>query len=165
MQITDRQFEVLDYIKRFIAEKGYSPTIREVAAGLNFKSPSSAQDHLKNLVLNGLITMDKQKSRTIELLVQNEYLKGNNNTVYLPVLNSPLTKIPSEFLEIPVFMLKNYDPKNLFIFKKETSYYIVNSTLPFKDRVSLTESKGVYDIEEKPTNNIIGNVIGEYKIY
>lgn len=165
MTITNRQLEVLDFLKRYIANNGYPPTIREVAAGLNFKSPSSAQDHLKSLVLNGLITMDKQKSRTIELLVQNEYFKNNDATVKVPVLNNSYDVVNKEYIEIPTFMLNGYDSKNLYIFKKDSSYYIVNSTLKFVSKPSLIIKSGNFTIEDNPKDDIFGNIIGEYKIY
>lgn len=157
--------EILDFIKRYIAENGYSPTVREVAAGFGFKSPSTAQEHLKCLLQNGAITMDKQKSRTIELLVQNEYLKTSENTINIPVLENAYKQVTKEFLEIPVFMLNKYDPKNVYAYRKGDSIYLINTTLALKNKPSLTISNGLFLIEEKPLGEIFGNIIGEFKTY
>ena len=79
--LKERQIEILDFIKRFIAENGYSPTIREISIGTNTKSVSTVQENLKKLINNGLITIDKNKSRTIELLIENEYMTGQVITI------------------------------------------------------------------------------------
>lgn len=163
--MTNRQLEVLDYIKRFIATKGYSPTVREIASGLDLKSPSTVQEHLQKLVKNGLITIDQKKSRTIELLVQNEYLNKNDRTAVLPILNNEYARGATEFLEVPIFMLNNYDSKSLYAFKSEKSIYIVNAAMGLKDRPSLTIMDGIFRIEEVPHNEIFGNIISEFKIY
>ncbi len=164
--MTNRQLDVLDFIKRFIASEGHSPTVREIAAGLALKSPSTAQEHLKALVQNGMITMDKQKSRTIELLVQNEYVKTSDNTVNIPLLERVFFEVPKKFLEIPIFMTKNYDPKKLYAFKKGKSIYIVSTKHLFAAKPSLTiDKRNHLELEEFPTKEILGNIISEFKIY
>lgn len=47
--------EVLDYLRNFIADNGYSPTVRELQAHFHWKSPDTAQRRLKDLVDAGLI--------------------------------------------------------------------------------------------------------------
>ena len=149
--MTNRQLEILDFIKRFIASKGYSPTVREIAQGLNLKSPSTVQDHLKKLILNGIITIDQKKSRTIELLVQNEYLNDSNTIVSLPVLTREIDTVTKEFMEIPVYMLNEYDPKNLFIYKTTNSIYIINSSLNRTGRPSVVVDDDRFLFEENPS--------------
>lgn len=157
--------DVLDFIKRFIASNGYSPTIREIGAGLALKSPSSVQDHLKALVAQGIITVNKGKSRTIELLVQNEYLRSNDGTVQIPILENAYKGIAKEFIEVPKIMLGDYDYKNLYAYRSENSLYILNAGLARKDKPSLTVSNGKLTVEEIPKNEIFGNIIAEFKRY
>ncbi len=165
MALSNKQYEVLDFIKRFIAANGYSPTIREIAAGLYLKSPSSVQGHLKKLSEEGIITTNKYKSRTIELLVQNEYLNTPENIVKVPCLDEFNNTIIKTFLEVPTFMLNEYDIKNLYAFKDKKSIYIINASLKKKNKASLTIQDEILKIEEKPTDKIFGNIISEYKIY
>lgn len=166
MNLTSKQLLVLDFIKRFIASNGYSPTVREITEGLYLKSPSTVQSHLQKLISAGLITTNKRKSRTIELLVQNEYLKTSNKTVSIPVLNAQIDSISTEYLEIPVFMLNNYEPKNLFAFKENTSIYIVNASLTKTGNPSVVIKQNTYCYEEKPKDvAIFANVIGKYTFY
>lgn len=165
MNLTSRQFEVLDYIKRFIASRGYSPTVREIAAGLGFKSPSSVQDHLKRLVSSGVITIDRNKSRTIELLVQNEYIKTAESVTSIAVLNDKDNSVIREFMEIPIFMLNNYAPKNLYVYKKGSSIYVVNAGLKLKNRPSLVTKNGKFVVDEFAEEDIFGNIVSKFVVY
>lgn len=165
MNLTSRQFEVLDYIKKFIATKGYSPTVREIADGLGFKSPSSAQDHIKKLVASGIITIDQKKSRTIELLVQNEYATTSETVTSVPILNDKDNSLIREFLEVPTFMLGSYASKNLYAYKKDNDIYIVNAGLKLKERPSLVEINGKFVIDNYPSGPVFANIISKFTIY
>ena len=48
-EITKKQKEVLDYIKKYVASHGYPPAIREIGAGLGLSSPATVFTHLKKL--------------------------------------------------------------------------------------------------------------------
>jgi len=165
MALTNRQLLVLDFIKRFIAENGYSPTVREIARGLSLKSPSTVQDHLKKLVINGIITINPNKSRTIELLVQNEYLNQDEKIVSIPLLENSIKSINKEFIDVPSFMIGDYDSRNIYAFKYNNSIYIVNTGLALYNRLSLTIKDGTFMLEDIPQNDIFGNVISEFKQY
>lgn len=66
-KVTDKQQEVLDCIKSFIEEKGYSPTVRDLCQLLNLSSPSTVHVHLNSLEAKGMIKRDALKSRSIIL--------------------------------------------------------------------------------------------------
>jgi SOS-response transcriptional repressor LexA len=66
--LTPRQEEVLDVIRRSIAERGFPPTLREIGAELGFTSINAAHDHLCALERKGYIRRDGLKSRAIVLL-------------------------------------------------------------------------------------------------
>lgn len=163
MPLKSRQLEILDFIKQFIATKGYSPTVREIASGVGLKSPSSVQDNLKKLALQGLLTIDNKKSRTIELLVQNEYLNITEDIVSVPILDSDETY--REFIKIPIFLLNDYDSKNICAFKTPNCIYVINTSLKFLDRKSLVKNDNKYIIQELPKDEIVGNVISEFIKY
>lgn len=166
MDLTSKQLLVLDFIKQFIATRGYSPTVREIADGLCLRSPATVQNHLKRLVSRGLIKIDKRKSRTIELLVQNEYLKDSSESINVPILKEGPDSIPTETLEIPLFLLNDYDPKNIYIYKENRSIFLVNISLTIKEKPSVVIKGNTYSFEEKPKDvSIFGNVIGEYRFY
>lgn len=85
-----RQNDILEFMKKTIASKGYSPTVREICAALNIKSTSTVHSDIKALEDKGLVKKDPAKPRTV-LPVENEYIKTaaaevSFDTVALPVI-------------------------------------------------------------------------------
>ena len=66
--MTDRQEDYINFIKMFISEKGYAPTIREINKGLNISSTSSVKAMLDRLEKEGKIKRDAKKQRAIQLV-------------------------------------------------------------------------------------------------
>jgi repressor LexA len=62
-----RQQEVLDFLRKAIAERGYVPSIREIVEALGVQSTSTIHYHLTGLARRGLIRWDKGKNRAIQL--------------------------------------------------------------------------------------------------
>ena len=54
-RITDKQKEILEFIKACILKKGYPPTVREICEKVQLKSTSSVHSHLEQLEKNGYI--------------------------------------------------------------------------------------------------------------
>ncbi len=69
MDLTKRQKEIFDYIKRYLRKHGYPPTVREIGKALGLHSPSTVHAHLAKLEQSGLLRRDPTKPRAIELLV------------------------------------------------------------------------------------------------
>ncbi len=65
--LTARQREVLDFIRHFMAEAGYPPTVREIGAHFGFV-PRSVFDHLKALERKGYLRRTASKSRSLQIL-------------------------------------------------------------------------------------------------
>ena len=67
-KLTDRQEDILNALKQFIATRGYPPTVRELGEAVGLSSPATTQFHLNKLEEKGYIKKDNAKNRTIELL-------------------------------------------------------------------------------------------------
>lgn len=67
-KISDKQRQILEYIKSEILEKGYPPAVRDICQAVNLKSTSSVHAHLETLEKNGYIRRDQTKPRAIEIL-------------------------------------------------------------------------------------------------
>lgn len=67
IDLTTRQQEILQLIKRHMDETGYPPTRAEIAEKLGFKSANAAEEHLKALAKKGAIEMVPGASRGIRL--------------------------------------------------------------------------------------------------
>lgn len=75
--LTERQNLVFQFILSHIREHSNPPTIREIADGMNFKSPNGVVGHLKAIERKGLITRSSHKSRAIQLTDEfTEEVKG-----------------------------------------------------------------------------------------
>ena len=85
-KLTKRQNDVLKFLKKYIADHGYPPTIREICEGVNLSSPATVFVHIKNLEKNGFVKSSNNKFRTLELLVDNEYENKNEDIVKVPLL-------------------------------------------------------------------------------
>lgn len=68
--LTARQAQVLEFIQDFLADHGYPPTVREVAARFGFRSPRAAHDHMKALEKKGFMRSEPGLPRAINLLNQ-----------------------------------------------------------------------------------------------
>ena len=65
--VTDRQRAILDYVRGFVDEHGYPPTVREIGEAVGLRSPSTVHAHLAQLERAGLLRRDPTKPRAIEL--------------------------------------------------------------------------------------------------
>jgi repressor LexA len=63
--LTDRQHQVLKYIRDSIVERGYPPTLREIGAHMGIKSTNGVNDHLRALERKGYLTREDMKSRAL----------------------------------------------------------------------------------------------------
>jgi repressor LexA len=68
MDLTKRQQEIFEFIKRYSAKYGYPPTVRDIGKAVGLASSSTVHAHLANLERIGLLRRDPSKPRAIELL-------------------------------------------------------------------------------------------------
>jgi repressor LexA len=69
LNLTKRQQEIFEYVKRHGAEHGYPPTVRDIGKAIGLTSSSTVHAHLANLEKLGLLRRDPTKPRAIEVLV------------------------------------------------------------------------------------------------
>jgi repressor LexA len=68
--LTERQQQVLDYIRTIVADRGYPPSVREIGEAVGLSSPSSVHAQLSSLVAAGAIRKDPSKPRAIVVVDQ-----------------------------------------------------------------------------------------------
>jgi repressor LexA len=66
--LTKRQQEIFDFIKKYSAKYGYPPTVRDIGKAVGLASSSTVHAHLANLEKVGLLRRDPSKPRALELL-------------------------------------------------------------------------------------------------
>jgi repressor LexA len=69
LNLTKRQQEIFDFIKRYSAKHGYPPTVRDIGKAIGLTSSSTVHAHLANLEKVGLLRRDPSKPRALEVLV------------------------------------------------------------------------------------------------
>ncbi|MBQ6834214.1 MAG: transcriptional repressor LexA [Lachnospiraceae bacterium] len=119
-KITDKQREILEYIKDTILSKGYPPAVREICEAVHLKSTSSVHSHLETLEKNGFIRRDPTKPRTIEIL-DDDFALTRREMVQVPIIGTVAAGAPilaeeniEDYMPIPVEMLPN---KEVFMLK------------------------------------------------
>lgn len=86
-RISDKQNQILEYIKSEILDKGYPPAVREICKAVNLKSTSSVHAHLETLEKNGYIRRDPTKPRAIEI-IDDEFNLTRRDMVNVPIIGT-----------------------------------------------------------------------------
>lgn len=118
--MNDRQRQVLDFIKQFMAKNQLAPTVRDIQNGVGIKSTSTVSNDLSKLEKEGYIERSNLKSRAIKLLVDNEYeediLSSKEETIDIPVLGNIAAGSPTyaeenieSYYPVPSHITKNKD--------------------------------------------------------
>jgi repressor LexA len=68
LNLTKRQQEIFDFVKLYVSEHGYPPTVRDIGKAIGLASSSTVHAHLANLEKLGLLRRDPTKPRAIEVL-------------------------------------------------------------------------------------------------
>jgi len=89
MDLTKRQQEIFDFIRKYSAKYGYPPTVRDIGKAVGLASSSTVHAHLANLEKIGLLRRDPSKPRAIELLDRAvESVRGIGRVEGLPLVGS-----------------------------------------------------------------------------
>ena len=123
-KLTRRQEDALVFIKSYIVSHGYPPTVREIAEAIGLSSPAPVQAHLDCLADKGYIKKGNNRNRTIELMVENEFIPKNEDVIEVPLLGkitagNPIEAIenPNEFFSLPAYLV----PKDKEVFTLNVS--------------------------------------------
>lgn len=77
--ISEKQKQILRFIQEYTASEGYPPAVREIAAAVGLRSPSSVHAHVKHLRELGYLEQSEGKTRTVKLA-------GQTGTSTVPLL-------------------------------------------------------------------------------
>ena len=94
MQLSDRQQQILDYIRQRIKTNGYPPTVREIGEAVGLKSSSTVHSYLVQLEELGLIRKDPTKPRAI-IPVDNDDTAQHSEGLSLPMVGRVAAGTPN----------------------------------------------------------------------
>ena len=86
-QLTDKQQQILEFIKHRILEKGYPPAVREICEAVHLRSTSSVHSHLETLERKGYIRRDPTKPRAIEI-IDDDFNLARREIVHIPIVGT-----------------------------------------------------------------------------
>ncbi len=102
---------IIEYIRSYIDENGYSPTIREISYALDIKSTSTVSNYLDKLRQNGVISKISQKTRSIS--IEEHKTKSATN---IPLIGKVTAGIPmlaqenvEEVFSLPIDLFSGED--------------------------------------------------------
>lgn len=111
--LTDKQVEILEYIKKNILEKGFPPSVRDIGEAVGLKSTSSVHSQLNNLEKKGYIRRDNFKSRSIEI-TDESFTLTRREVVNVPLIGTVTAGQPilaveniTDYFPIPVELMPN----------------------------------------------------------
>lgn len=111
--LTEKQNEIYVFIKNYLLNKGYPPTVREIGAAVGLSSTSSIHLHLETLMKKGYIRKDPAKPRTIEI-VDESFPQMKRELTHIPMVGQVSAGEPilagdniTSYFPIPVDMLPN----------------------------------------------------------
>jgi len=81
--LSSKQRQIIDYIRHFLVEQGYPPSIRDIVSGCGISSTSVVNYNLKKLESGGYIRRHPEVSRGIELLTWSSALRSR---VQVPII-------------------------------------------------------------------------------
>jgi repressor LexA len=95
MALTRRQREVYDFIRDFVAQNGYSPSLEEIGAHFNLSSVATVHKHVQHLVEKRFLRKAWNRSRSIEPVEP-----PSSGLVSLPLLGTVAAGMPIEAVEV-----------------------------------------------------------------
>ncbi|MEZ0535829.1 transcriptional repressor LexA [Caldicellulosiruptoraceae bacterium PP1] len=96
-ELTKKQEEILEFIKKRIKEKGYPPAVREICEATGLRSTSTVHGHLTRLEKKGYIKRDPSKPRAIEITDERDI--PSKEMVELPVVGKVTAGEPISAIE------------------------------------------------------------------
>jgi repressor LexA len=115
MALTRRQREIYDFIRSFVAENGYSPSLEEIGAQFNLSSVATVHKHVQHLVEKRLLRKAWNRARSIEPVEP-----PSSGFVSLPLLGAVAAGMPIEAVEVA----ESIDVPSGFVSKRGESFVL-----------------------------------------
>lgn len=118
--ISQKQMEIYNFLKAYIEDKAYPPSVREICTAVSLKSTSTVHAHLKTLEKKGYIHRESTKTRALEII---EFTERKKELLEIPIVGNvtagePILAVENieDTFQIPINYIKNSN-KELFILK------------------------------------------------
>lgn len=136
-ELSDKQQNILNFIKEEILSRGYPPSVREICEAVGLKSTSTVHGHLERLEKKGFIRRDPTKPRAIEVL-DDSFQVQRRELVNIPIVGKvaagePLLAVENieDYFPIPV----EYAPNDNIFMLKVQGNSMINAGIFDKDMI------------------------------
>ena len=144
-KLSQKQFEILEYMKKAVREKGYPPSVREICDAVGLKSTSTVHGHLERLERKGYIRRDPAKPRAIEIFSDND--SGNSDgssreLIEVPIVGTVTAGIPilaTENIEDTFPIPSDYAPNGNIFMLRVKGDSMINAGIFNKDLIMVRQ--------------------------
>ena len=177
-KISDKQKEILEFIKSEILNRGYPPSVRDICEGVHLKSTSSVHAHLETLERKGYIRRDPAKNRAIEI-IDDSFGLQRREMVNVPLVGrvaagEPILAVENIEAYFPV--PAEYMPNKQSFMLKVKGESMINAGIFDGDNILKTFYKENGHIRLQPENDtmdpiivpdceILGKVFGVFRFF
>ena len=144
-KLSQKQFEILEYMKKAVREKGYPPSVREICDAVGLKSTSTVHGHLERLERKGYIRREPAKPRAIEIFSDND--SGNSDgssreLIEVPIVGTVTAGIPilaTENIEDTFPIPSDYAPNGNIFMLRVKGDSMINAGIFNKDLIMVRQ--------------------------
>ena len=144
-KLSQKQFEILEYMKKAVREKGYPPSVREICDAVGLKSTSTVHGHLERHERKGYIRRDPAKPRAIEIFSDND--SGNSDgssreLIEVPIVGTVTAGIPilaTENIEDTFPIPSDYAPNGNIFMLRVKGDSMINAGIFNKDLIMVRQ--------------------------
>ena len=143
-KITSQQQRVLDCIQIYLNKTGFPPTRADICRELGFKSPNSAETHLRALEKKGFISIESGRSRGISIINNdNKFTQVDNEYPVIGLVAAGSPTLAEENIEQTISCPNKFLDSELDYFLK------VNSNLKWKNKIYYDSSLNKFEYKRK----------------
>jgi repressor LexA len=125
-KITSQQQRVLDCIQIYLNKTGFPPTRADICRELGFKSPNSAETHLRALEKKGFISIESGRSRGISIINDNKFTQVDNEYPVIGLVAAGSPTLAEENIEQTISCPNKF-------FDSDFDYFLKVKGLSMKD--------------------------------
>lgn len=147
-EITEKQKQILDFIKDFHKGKGYPPTVKEIMTHFNFASPTSVTTQLMALEKKGYIKKNDNRARGI-IPVGFDRISQDDDFVKVPLIGDvkagELMAVCDEDVSETYLLPKSFvNEENVFLMKVHGDS-MINAYIKDNDLILVKKTQNVYN--------------------
>ena len=142
-EITSQQQRVLDCIQIYINKTGFPPTRANICKELGFKSPNSAETHLRALEKKGFISIESGASRGISIINNQEQISNDNEYPVIGLVAAGSPTLAEENIERTINCPNSFFESNFDYFLKVKGLSMKDAGIMEDDLIAVKKTTDV----------------------